>query len=206
MIKKVKRRIEDINKRGYEDTYNILTYEMRNIIKNIHEKYVLTVADKASGNIIISCKKHYLSINKNELLDNDTYMNIDSDTFNNKQNSIKSYCDKYNINCNVNDISYQYSNYKMHKEPVGNRFILASAKCSLKGISSMLVIALKKIMKARRSYCNTIYNSNRINTMWVIDNNMKLIDELNSLSTNKKAVTIQTFDFERLYIYEYRLN
>jgi hypothetical protein len=88
----------------------------------------------------------------------------------------------------------------MHKEPVVNRFILASAKCSLKGISSMLVIALKKIMKARRSYCNTIYNSNRINTMcWVIDNNMKLIDDLNSLSTNKKAVTIQTFDFERLY-------
>jgi hypothetical protein len=34
---------------------------------------------------------------------------------------------------------------------------------------------------------------------WVIDNNMKLIDDLNSLSTNKKAVTIQTFDFERLY-------
>jgi hypothetical protein len=50
----------------------------------------------------------------------------------------------------------------MHK--VGNRFILASAECSLNGISSMLVLALKKIMKV----CNTIYNSNRIYIMWVI--------------------------------------
>ena len=87
----------------------------------------------------------------------------------------------------------------MHKNPVGNRFIVASAKCAIREVSELVDIVLKKIMNTRRSYCNTIYNATKVNTMWVIDNNMKVLEGLQQLSNNNRAEKMETYDFDRLY-------
>ncbi len=79
----------------------------------------------------------------------------------------------------------------MHKEPTGNRFIAASATCSTKSLSKINTIILNKILQARRSYCNTIYNSTKVNMMWIIDNNSKVIHNLNNISSKSKAYIIE---------------
>ena len=127
-----------------------------------------------------------------------TYKEIDEDEIKIRMNNISNFCNSNKIPCDKDAFSYQYSNFKMHKEPVGNRFIVASAKCSVKSLAIINTIILKKILFARRSYCNTIYNSTKVNMMWIIDNNTKLIDPLNNVSEDNKAESIETYDFQKL--------
>ena len=177
----------------------LLDNNTTNLLKELHEKYVLSLADKATGNVIIACKKHYLDINREELLGNNTYNEIDENEIKIRISNISNYCKTNKINCDEDALSYQYSNFKMHKEPVAHRFIVASAKCSIKSLAIINTLILKKILLARRSYCNTIYNSTKVNMMWIIDNNSKLVGALNNISELNKAESIETYDFQQLY-------
>ena len=42
-------------------------------LQELHSKYVLVPADKASGNVIIVCKKHYLEVVSEEVNATTTY-------------------------------------------------------------------------------------------------------------------------------------
>ena len=87
----------------------------------------------------------------------------------------------------------------MHKKPTKNRFIAASSRCSTKSLSSLLVLCFGKLLQSRRNYCQTIFNSTGVNSMWIIDNNSKFIDGLRKLSNNNKASSLTVHDFSTLY-------
>ena len=88
---------------------------------------------------------------------------------------------------------------KMHKTPVGERFIIASPKCSLKPLLKDVTSILKLFQKQIASF----HDKNRlwvgVSNFWVIQNNKPVVDRINKINSKKKAVSIRTFDFSTLY-------
>ena len=86
----------------------------------------------------------------------------------------------------------------MHKTPVGERFIIASPKCSAKPLLKDVTSILKLFQKQVESF----HDKNRlwvgVSNFWVIQNNKPVVDQINKINSKKKAVSIRTFDFSTL--------
>ena len=88
---------------------------------------------------------------------------------------------------------------KMHKTPVGERFIIASPKCSLKPLLKDITSILKLFQKQIESF----HDKNRVwvgvSNFWIIQNNKPVVDRINKISAKKGAVSVRTFDFSTRY-------
>ena len=107
-------------------------------LDRLKEKYVITVTDKAQNNVLFTCKKYYISVVREELrrpgqltyqLSNKDAASINNDiiTFSNSK-GIK-------VPDSMIDIPLIYWIPKMHKNPIGKRFIAGSKLCSIKLLS-----------------------------------------------------------------------
>ena len=96
-------------------------------------------------------------------------------------------------------LSSMYWIPKMHKSPVGERFIIASPKCSLKPLLKDATSILKLFQKQIQSYHDKERIWKGVSNFWVIQNNQPVIDRISKINTKKKAATIPTFDFSTLY-------
>ena len=82
---------------------------------------------------------------------------------------------------------------KMHKNPLGSRFTIASQKCTLKPLLEDITVRIfhKRIEKQ--------YSKNRIwsgvKRFWVIQNNKLVIDSINKLNSHKKVKQVSTLIF-----------
>ena len=198
--KLVQNRIEDLKKHDHPSVKPQLNSNTKHILKKLHKDYVLTLVDKASGNIAIMCKTHYLKTMKKEFDSSATYNEI-THLADEKQDLIIKYCKKHGIGITKEQIKfpYPYICLKAHKNPVGNRFVCASAICSTKNLSQLITVLLKKLLSQRRNYCKIIQETRGINAMWIIDNTSPFLSMLDNLSSKQKAKTINTFDFSTLY-------
>ena len=88
---------------------------------------------------------------------------------------------------------------KMHKNPTGFRFIIASKKCTNKELSKNITSAFKLFNMAIKSYYDKSRCYSGINSFWVIQNNEPIIDAINKVNLRSSAKTISTFDFSTLY-------
>ena len=84
---------------------------------------------------------------------------------------------------------------KMHKNPIGSRFIAGSRICALKPISKAFSKALKLILNHMRLYSNTVFDRTNLNYYWIIDNSLNFMDKVK----DKNLQHMQTFDFSTLY-------
>jgi len=147
-------RISFLKDKYSEGSYKFRTFLSKKVfckLKEIHHNYVLTVADKAQGNIIITCKNHYLSCLSKEVDSSPTYSVCELSEIPNIQDKINKYCTSHRISVDDDDkarFPYFYSNPKMHKNPTGNRFLCASSRCSTKSLLCILVLCLKKLLQA----------------------------------------------------------
>ena len=92
-----------------------------------------------------------------------------------------------NHNINIPEKTYKLPSFywlpKMHKTPVGNRFIAASDMCTTKALSKLISYCLKLIVKHFREYCNGIKGRTKANCFWIVDSStpvLDLIDKLNN--------------------------
>ena len=116
------------------------------------------------------------------------------------KNNIYKYLKENNLDTTYHaELPYLYKVNKLHKYPIGSRFISASSKCSTKPISSLLTTVLSKLLESRSNYCKTIYDATGINLMWIINNNKIFISQLQKITSQQKAKSINTFDFSTLY-------
>ena len=87
----------------------------------------------------------------------------------------------------------------MHKTPVGECFIIASPKCSLKPLLKDITSILKLFQKQIESF----HDKNRVwvgvSNFWIIQNNKPDVDRIRKISAKKRAVPVRTFDFSTLY-------
>ena len=107
-------------------------------LDRLKDKYVITVTDKAQNNILFTCKWFYITKVRNELCGpgQNTYLEY-VDSLENVNRNIINFSKAKNIKVqeNMRDIPLIYWIPKMHKSPIGSRFIAGSKTCSIKPLS-----------------------------------------------------------------------
>ena len=88
---------------------------------------------------------------------------------------------------------------KMHKNPSGARFIVASSKCSTKPLSKTISYIFKLIFEQKQNFHLKSKFYANINYFWVVKNSFPVIEKLNKINSRKGAKCISTFDFSTLY-------
>ena len=157
-------------------------------LADLHDRFVIVPADKASNNVVFICKTYYYSCLQKELIDNN---DVDSSTYQRtdftKEEILvnhRSVLTSFGVNTqdeNV-DLPSLYWIPKLHKDPYKQRFIAGSAKCSTKPLSILLTSILTTVKDGLKKYCDVIYSRSGINQMWILKNSKELLENLNSNS------------------------
>ena len=179
-------------------------------LNKLQQHFVIVPIDKAANNISFICKQHYAQVIAAELKYSSTnHIPSEDDTY--EYDSTKSSIDVVNshkltlsnldlpLKEDMECLPSMYWMPKMHKTPVGERFIIASPKCSAKPLLKDVTSILKLFQKQVESF----HDKNRlwvgVSNFWVIQNNKPVVDRINKINSKKKAVSIRTFDFSTLY-------
>ena len=110
-------------------------------LADLHDRFVIVPADKASSNVVFICKTYYYSCLQKELVDNN---DVDISTYQctnfTKEEIVinhRSVLSSLGINTlhDDADLPSLYWIPKLHKDPYKHRFIAGSAKCSTKPLS-----------------------------------------------------------------------
>ena len=88
---------------------------------------------------------------------------------------------------------------KMHKNPIGARFIIASTNSSNKPLSKMISNVFKMIFKQIENFHDKSRFYSNYNLFWVLENSKPVIDMLDDINKKGKAKSIATYDFSTLY-------
>ena len=88
---------------------------------------------------------------------------------------------------------------KMHKTPIGARFIVASKNCSTKPLSDVTSKVFKMIFHHVESFPRKSLFYTCFKKFWVVENSLLIGTKLSKRNTKKKAKSISTFDFITLY-------
>ena len=173
------------------------------------KRTVIVPIDKTANNVAFICKHFYaLTIVKELNLDchlsnqdDNTYLFINNKT---KDQIIKEhilYLSKHKINLanNMQDLPLMYWISKIHKNPIGFRFIIASPVCSIKPLSKDIKSIFKLFYEKVKRYHTKGKVWLGIKTFWTIQNSYHVISSINKLHKRKAAKSMSTFDFSMLY-------
>ena len=173
-------------------------------LADLHDRFVIVPADKASNNVVFICKTYYYSCLQKELIDNN---DVDTSTYQ-RTNFTKeeilinhrSVLSSFGIDTldDDADLPSVYWIPKLHKDPYKHRFIAGSTKCSTKPLSKLLTTILTTVKDGLKKYCDVIYSHSGINQMWILKNSKELLDNFNSNSL-ASVDSIKTYDFSTLY-------
>ena len=197
--------LEEVDKKitlGRAKFRNNFTLKIEGNVKReldrLKEKYVITVTDKAQNNILFTCKSFYIAKTKDELNKpgQQTYK-LENRNISTLNREIVNFSKQKNINVpdDMQDIPLIYWIPKMHKNPIGSRFIAGSKKCSIKLLSKYFSKALKLILNHMKLYANTVYERSNLNYFWIIENSLDFMDKIK----NKSIEHMETYDFSTLY-------
>ena len=184
----------------------LLDKNIQNCLKQLHEQFVLVPIDKAANNVAFVCKKFYAEVLLQEmgLLGNPNpnyaiyHRKKVQTVINSKKKEIKTKF-KLPVSTDMNKLPTAYWTPKMHKTPIGARFIIASRQCVTKELSKDVASLFKLFMLQVKKYHERSQYFSGIKSFWVIDNNINVINTLKSLSKRNRAKQLSTFDFSTLY-------
>lgn len=192
---------KDIKK---EDTYS------RQELKSIHNKFIITITDKASNNLVIICPKLYLSIICKELgIDTKTWKAIGNDTYSPTDeivnNIIKRHSainTKYGYAANTSEsrLPSIYPIPKLHKNPYKFRFIAAAINSSMKPISILLDRILKHFKNHMKNYTNRVKKTTGINSWLSLNSTNEFVERIqNTKKPHTEQMKIVTGDFSSMF-------
>ena len=179
---------------------------VKEALEKLQHDLVIAPIDKAANNLSFICKRFYATT----LLKEFGVINTSSNTY----KSIADYDKNTLINTKINEMKQQFSIStpenmkvlptpywipKMHKSPIGARFIIASKQCTIKRLSKNITAAFKLLYKSVEKYHHKSKFYSGVNSFWVIQNSKPVIDNLNKLSNRKRAKSVSTYDFSTLY-------
>ena len=122
--------------------------EVKQYLSDLHRRFVIVPIDKAANNFAFICKTFYISKLLSEVgvigRPNNTYTqsNLSKDDIINRNSNV---CKRFGMKLTdkQRDLPLMYWTPKMHKSPIGARFIVASKNCSTKPLTE----AVSKIFK-----------------------------------------------------------
>ena len=176
---------------------NVLSKEVtKSALRDLQNDFVLTPIDKASNNIGIVCKQYYLNVMENEIVASNTFQRLNK-TEQDVLGEIHS--SGHTTSKDKLRLPMLYASVKMHKDPVGFRYITAGKDTILQNLSRNVSKCLKLLLKTANSSVH--YKFKEIdNHIFIIDNRNKVIDFINaSNNTNSEKKCISTWDFSTLY-------
>ena len=184
-------------------------HEVKSSLKQLQDRFVICPIDKATGNIALVCKRFYALVLAKELglinnVDNNDDITYRIEYFNSTEVIDQHWLDLkrlFNISCDqVNKcLPNMYWLPKMHKIPSKARFIVAAPVCSIKQLSKVVTTAFKIFFKQIEKYNKISSFFSGVNTFWIIQNNVPVINSVNQLNKRSAAKSITTFDFSTLY-------
>ena len=182
-------------------------------LAEIHEKFVIVPADKASNNIVFVCKTHHINClmeelgmntmtgkkSKRKVQGNPTYnltaMSKDKILQNHHSVMLTS---GISLPEEYIDLPKLYWIPKLHKNLYKQRYIAGSTKCSTKLLSQILTRIISAVKEGLQKYCDTAYAISGVNQMWILKNSKELLENLKAFSLHS-IKSIKSFDFSTLY-------
>ena len=209
VLKLVDSKISDLrNTLKIHKTKEVLKDEQVKVcLANLHSNFVVTPIDKANGNVAFICRRYYaLTIVKELGLDNKNLSSTYCRVPNNLgpeiiKKNIEDLKNIYNIEVgeDQNLLPHMYWLPKLHKNPPKPRFIVAAPNCTIKKLAQSLTSILKLFFHQIKRYNQVCRHFNGINSFWVVENNIPVLDCMKKLSSRGRARSISTFDFSTLY-------
>ena len=173
-------------------------------LAEIHEKFVVVPADKASNNIVFGCKTHYINCLMEELgmstmPGNHTY-NLTAMSKDEILQNHHSMMLTLGISLPEEDIDLPklYWIPKLHKNPFKQRYTAGSAKCSTKPLSQILTRFLTAVKEGLQKYCDAVYARSGVNQLWILKNSKEFLENLKTQSLHS-VNSIKSFNFSTLY-------
>ena len=173
-------------------------------LDELHHKFVLVPIDKAPNNIGFICKRFYIQ----SLLSEVGIVGPPSHTYKISAKDPKDVIDSnilvckcFGITVNEKDqkLPIMYLMPKMHKEPTGLRFIVASSSCSTKPLSKAISKVFKLIFEQIHQFNLKTKFYSGLNLFWIVQNSFPVKEKLDVINTRKRAKCISTYDFRTLY-------
>jgi hypothetical protein len=178
------------------------------LLKELQTDFVFVPTDKASNNIAVVCKKFYVEQSMKELdifVKSSIKKETDKTYVPVKENmssllSRHSRFMKANSIEDANNLPFLYWIPKMHKKPYSKqRYIAASARCSIKPLSAILTKCFRLIEGQHRIIGKRYFTNHGINPMWIINNSTAVHNMIADLNSKKQVRNIRTYDFSTLY-------
>ena len=173
-------------------------------LKQLHENFVLVPIDKASSNIAIICKRYYVEVILKEIghigTGNSTYEKIDRSLEEIvEENCMYAERSGFKVDETEKELPIMYWIPKMHKNPSGSRFIIASKTCSTKQISKAVSNCFKLIFHQIENYHKKAKFLKNYNKFWILQNTEPILDIIKTINKRKGAKSISTYDFSTQY-------
>ena len=190
----VKARIDRLKQKKYCRNTRVLSERScKEYLNNFHKRFVLVPADKAGNNVLIVCKKYYIEVILKEL---DTCNGTSPQTYTpctaHVGDLLAAHVDFMNgqnvsVPTDLRNLRSFYWLPKMHKNPIGSRFIAASSACTTKPLSKLLTYSLKLVAEHFKQYCEGITRNTGINCFWIIDNAVDVLTKFKKFNRTKAA-------------------
>jgi hypothetical protein len=190
------------------DTTHSYTEEDLKRLTYMHKHFVITTVDKAGNNFCIVCKKHYLNSCTKELLNGVAYSKA---TFNKEEiiTNGTEFCNKTGIISLMKAarVPNFHIRVKLHKKPIGFRFVAGSSKAPLAPVSQWLTLVMKAILEDANNLwikvAREIPGAPKVDTSWIIHDSQEvrtLIDRCNKSRPNRvSSIHLATYDFTSMY-------
>ena len=123
------------------------------------------------------------------------------DTKENIISNNKNFCNKFDLQVvqDFQSLPIMYWMPKLHKNPIGSRFIIASKKCSTKPLSTVISRVFKMIFAHVESFHKKSHFYSSFKKFWVVQNSFPVLKKLDQINMKKNAKSLYTFDFSTLY-------
>lgn len=201
-----KNKIKNLKKKMKTQRTNPVLHdkEVMDYLHELQKRFAIVTIDKAANNFAFVCKKFYVSKLLAEIGVNtegsNTYSQVDTPSEEIVENNIM-FCKRFGLQLTEEQkcLPIMYWTPKMHKTPIGARFIVASKNCSTKPLSKVVSRVFSLIFNTIESYHKSSLFYTGYNKFWVVQNSFPIVEKLKVINTRKKAKTISTFDFSTLY-------
>lgn len=186
---------------------NVVTDADKKRLGYLHKHFVFTTVDKAGNNFCIMCKKHYVQACLNELREGVAYELSDMPVENCLSEGERA-CRDFNIEPQPKSrVPNFHIRVKLHKDPIGFRFVAGSPNAPFTPVSKWLTKAFKAIMpETDRLWMDVVKMipgaSERVKGSWIINDSMVVKDmcaRYNGSRTTRKPVHLSTYDFTSMY-------
>ena len=207
IISKIDDRISSLVAKNNTSKFSTLkTNSASNCLADLHSKYVMVPIDKAANNVAFICKRFYAQVLLKELgllgTATSTYTAVNQHTpdeiIARHKIELK---DKFDISVTDDMMTLPdiYWLPKLHKNPVGFRFIIASKRCTTKCLSKNVSSAFSLFQGQIDRYHKMAHFYSGIKTYWIVQNRNPILEAVKKSCTRRSAKCVSSFDFSTLY-------